>query len=197
MNADRKAGDERPIVFAEHQGAWESWLLENHGQSPGVWLRIARKGAGIMSVSYSEALEVALCYGWIDGQKRAHDPHSWLQKFTRRAARSLWSQINRDKAMALIDAGRMKDAGYQEIERARADGRWAAAYEPASKATVPDDFQRALDGNAEARAFFLTLDAQNRYAILFRIQTAKKAETRVKRMQQFIEMLANRDKIRK
>ena len=147
------------------------------------------------SVSYDEAIEIALCFGWIDGQKQAHSDQFWLQKFTRRSDKSVWSKINRDKALALIKAKKMKPAGLKEIERAKLDGRWDAAYDSSSKATVPDDFQSALDGNAQAKAFFGTLDSRNRYAVLFRIQTARKAETRAKRISQFVLMLERHEKV--
>jgi uncharacterized protein YdeI (YjbR/CyaY-like superfamily) len=160
-----------------------------------VWLRLAKKASGIRSISYGEALEVALCFGWIDGQKKSADEHYWLQKFTPRSERSMWSKINREKALKLIEAGQMKPAGLKEIERAKANGRWDAAYDSSSKATVPSDFQAALDASARAGSFFATLDSRNRYAILFRIQNVKKAETRARRIEQFIEMLEKHRKI--
>jgi uncharacterized protein YdeI (YjbR/CyaY-like superfamily) len=160
-----------------------------------VWLQLAKKGAEATSVSYDEAIEIALCFGWIDGQKQAHSDQFWLQKFTRRSDKSVWSKINRDKALALIKAKKMKAAGLKEIERAKLDGRWDAAYDSSSKATISSDFQSALDGNARAKAFFGTLDSRNRYAILFRIQTAKKTETRAKRISQFVLMLERHEKV--
>lgn len=160
-----------------------------------MWLRLAKAASGTPSVSYSEAVEVALCYGWIDGQKKGESENTWLQKFTPRAKRSIWSKINREKALALIERGQMKPAGLKEIERAKEDGRWDAAYDSSSTATVPGDLQAALDKNARAAAFFATLDRGNRYAILFRIHTARKPETRAKRIQQFIEMLARNEKV--
>ena len=184
-----------PIVLFEAQEAWAAWLEENHASSPGLWLRLAKKAAGLESVSYAEALEVALCYGWIDGQKRSYDESSWLQKFTPRRPKSIWSKINREKAEALIASGRMKAAGREAVESAKQDGRWDAAYDSPSNATVPDDFQAELDKNAEAKAFFATLNSTNRYAILFRIQTAKKAETRARRIEQFISMLEKKEKL--
>jgi uncharacterized protein YdeI (YjbR/CyaY-like superfamily) len=161
-----------------------------------VWLKLAKKGANTQSVSYDEAVEIALCFGWIDGQKQAHSEQFWIQKFTRRSDKSIWSKINKEKALALIKAGTMKPAGLKEIERAKIDGRWDAAYDSASKATVPSDFQSALDSNARAKDFFGTLDSRNRYAVLFRIQTAKKAETRAKRISQFVQMLERHEKVR-
>src|SRR5258706_7902096 len=166
-----------PVILFEQQQDWAAWLEQNHAVSSGAWLRLAKKASGLQSVSYAEALEVALCYGWIDGQKNSYDESSWLQKFTPRGAKSVWSKINREKALALIESGQMKPAGLKAIESAKQDGRWDAAYDSQSKATVPDDFQAALDQNSKAKAFFDTLKKYNRYAILFRIQTAKKAET--------------------
>ncbi len=177
------------ILFKSAQ-AWERWLEEHHATSPGVWLKIAKKGTGNESVSYAEALNVALCFGWIDGQANKFDDEYWLQKFTPRRPRSPWSAINRDRAMLLIEQARMREAGLLEVERARQDGRWDAAYASQSKAVVPDDLQKALDENEAARAFFNQLDSANRYAILYRVNTAKRPETRQKRIAQFVEMLA-------
>ncbi|MGH9802318.1 MAG: YdeI/OmpD-associated family protein, partial [Blastocatellia bacterium] len=160
-----------------------------------IWMRLAKKASELKSANYAEALDVALCYGWIDGQKKSYDADSWLQKFTPRGAKSIWSKINREKAQELIEAGRMKPAGLKTIESAKQDGRWEAAYDSQSKATVPDDFQAELDRSPKAKSFFATLNSVNRYAILFRIQTAKKAETRAKRIQQFIQMLEKNEKI--
>lgn len=184
-----------PIRHFEQQEDWADWLTDNHSSSPGLWLQLAKKGADVLSVSYDEAIEVALCFGWIDGQKKSHNEQFWLQKFTRRSDRSIWSKINREKALALIEAGKMKPSGRQAVEQARSDGRWDAAYDSASKATVPGDFQSALDGNPRARDFFETLDSRNRYAILFRIQTAKKAETRAQKIAQFVQMLARHERL--
>ncbi len=179
-----------PVLICTDQSDWESWLNLNGGQAAGVWLRIAKRGADQPTVSYAEALESALCHGWIDGQKKAASEHYWLQRFTPRTARSIWSQVNKAKAEALIAAGRMQPAGLREVERARRDGRWDRAYASASKATVPDDLQQALDANPTANAFFATLNSQNRYAILFRIQNVKKAETRARKIAQYVDMLA-------
>ena len=184
-----------PIILFEQQRDLEEWLDERHADSPGVWLRIAKKGAGLRSVSYDEAVELALCFGWIDGQTKSYDDQSWLQRFTPRRPQSIWSKINRDKAEALIAAGRMRPAGLAAVERAKANGRWDAAYDGASRAAVPDDFQAALDGNQKAKAFFETLTGSNRYALLFRIQTANKPETRARRIEQFIRMLENGETI--
>jgi uncharacterized protein YdeI (YjbR/CyaY-like superfamily) len=171
------------------QKEWERWLEKNHGESPGVWLRIAKKSASKPSVTYAEALEVALCYGWIDAQKRSESDTSWLQRFMPRRPRSIWSKINREKVLALVSAGRMKPAGLKEIERARQDGRWDAAYDSPSSATVPPDFEKAMKKHPAAKKFFATLNAANRYAILWRIQTAKKPETRARHIEKFITML--------
>jgi uncharacterized protein YdeI (YjbR/CyaY-like superfamily) len=187
-------GDLPILLFAQPE-AWAAWLEENQASAPGVWLRLAKKAADLHSLSYDEAVEVALCNGWIDSQKRRYDAQSWLQKFTPRGPKSIWSKINRARAERLIEVGRMKPAGLQAVERARQDGRWAAAYDSHSTATVPADFQAALDDNEAARTFFATLNSQNRYAILFRLQTAKKAETRARRIQQFVEMLARGEKL--
>jgi uncharacterized protein YdeI (YjbR/CyaY-like superfamily) len=182
-------------MLFKQQANWADWLDKHHAASPGIWLRLAKKNAEIQSISYADALEVALCYGWIDGQKKSYDESSWLQKFTPRGKKSIWSKINREKAQELIKRGKMKPAGLQAIERARQDGRWDAAYESQSYATVPDDFQVALDRSPKAKAFFATLNSTNRYAVLFRIQTARKAETRARRIQQFIQMLEKNDKL--
>jgi uncharacterized protein YdeI (YjbR/CyaY-like superfamily) len=175
--------------------AWERWLKRHHATAAGVWIRMAKKASGIASVDHPEALEVALCYGWIDGQRKSDGDQHFLQRFTPRTARSTWSKINRDKVLKLIDDGRMQPAGLAEIERARADGRWDAAYDAQSVATVPPDLQAALDANRKAKAFFATLDSRNRFAILFRTQGAKKPETRARRIAQFVEMLAKGEKI--
>jgi len=182
-----------PVIQFEGPQTWATWLDEHHATSSGVWLRIAKKASGMASVTYDQALEVALCYGWIDGQKKSYDQESWLQKFTPRGARSIWSKVNREKAKQLIARGAMQPAGLAAVEQAKQDGRWEAAYDSQRSASVPSDFQAALDQHEEARAFFATLNSRNRYAILFRIQTAKKPETRAKRIEQFIRMLANHE----
>jgi uncharacterized protein YdeI (YjbR/CyaY-like superfamily) len=174
---------------------WAAWLEKNHRKSAGVWLRLAKKGATLRSVSYQEALEVALCYGWIDGQKRPESEQAWLQRFVSRSARSVWSKINREKALALIASGDMQPAGLEAIENARKNGRWEAAYDSPGGATVPQDFQAALDAHPRAAAFFKTLDRANRYAVLWRIQTAKKAETRARKIEQMVEMLGRKEKV--
>jgi uncharacterized protein YdeI (YjbR/CyaY-like superfamily) len=184
-----------PVILFERQHDWAAWLEQNHPLSAGVWLRLAKKAADLQSISYAEALDVALCYGWIDGQKNGYDEESWLQKFTPRGAKSIWSKINRDKALALIESGQMQPAGLAAVESARQDGRWDAAYDSARTISVPDDFQAELEKNPPAQAFFATLNSTNRYAILFRIQTAKKAETRARRILEFIGMLERQEKL--
>ncbi len=184
-----------PVKLFKTQKAWTTWLDKNHAKSAGVWLQIAKKAGPVKSVSYAEALEVALCYGWIDGQKKGLDEAAWLQKFSPRGPRSIWSKINREKAEELIKNGRMQAAGLAAINRAKQNGRWDAAYDSHRTATVPDDLQAALEQNPAAQAFFATLDSANRYAILWRVQTAKKAETRARRIAQFVTMLENHEKI--
>ncbi|MDC3955382.1 YdeI/OmpD-associated family protein [Polyangium jinanense] len=188
------AGDV-PIVAFEHPRAWSTWLASNHASSRGVWLKLAKKASGVASVTYPEAVDVALVWGWIDGQKRSFDEAAWLQKFTPRSPKSIWSKINREKALALIASGEMQPPGLAEVERAKQDGRWDEAYDSPSRATVPPDLSDAFAKNPRAAAFFATLNATNRYAVLFRIQTAKKPETRQKRITQFVEMLAKQEKL--
>ncbi len=184
-----------PIEIFERQRDWATWLKNNHKTSTGVWLQLAKKDTGVQSVSYDEAIEVALCFGWIDGQKKTHSEQYWLQKFTPRSDKSVWSKINKAKALALIKVGKMKPAGLKEVARAKQDGRWNAAYDSASKSVVPSDFQSALDGNTRAKKFFATLDSRNRYAVLFRIQTAKNPEIRAKKISQFVQMLERHEKV--
>jgi uncharacterized protein YdeI (YjbR/CyaY-like superfamily) len=187
--------DDLPVLGFADAGAWESWLEQQHGRSPGIWLRIAKKGSGATGVSYPEALEVALCYGWIDGQKGALDGEYWLQRFTPRKPGSRWSKINTGKAGELIKAGRMQPAGMREVELAREDGRWDAAYAGQRSAAVPADLERELAGNEAARAFFATLSSVNRYAILHRIGEAKRPETRARRIAKYVAMLAAHETI--
>lgn len=186
---------ELPLLRFAAQHNWLQWLEHNHEQSSGVWLQLAKKGSDQQTLSYAEALETALCYGWIDSQKKGYDADFWLQKFTPRTARSPWSQINREKAKRLLETGQMQPAGLTAIEAAQQDGRWEAAYAAQSKATVPEDLQAALEQNPKAQAFFASLDSRNRYAILYRLQTAKKAETRARRLQKFLDMLQRQEKI--
>jgi uncharacterized protein YdeI (YjbR/CyaY-like superfamily) len=179
-----------PVVGFATQADWAVWLASEHAASDGVWLRIARKDGGETSVSYAEALDVALCQGWIDGQKRPLDDRFWLQRFTPRKARSRWSKRNRDRAEQLIASGEMAPAGLDEVERARADGRWEAAYDSHTTATVPPDLQAALDADPGAAAFFAGLSSTNRYAILYRIQEARRPETRARRVASYVAMLS-------
>lgn len=194
MNPTAKPINELPVITLDQQADWSTWLDQNHAKSSGVWLRLFKKTPGTHTLTYLEAVEVALCFGWIDGQKKSFDEISWIQKFTPRGAKSIWSKINREKVEALISNGQMKPAGLQAVESARKDGRWAAAYDSQSKAEPPDDFQAALDANPAAKAFYATLNSSNRYAILFRLQTAKKPETRARRIEQFIQMLEKNEK---
>jgi uncharacterized protein YdeI (YjbR/CyaY-like superfamily) len=187
--------DELPIVLFSAPVELEAWLEKNGAGSDGLWLKIAKKGSGVQSVSYAEALEVALCFGWIDSQKRGLDEKHFLQRFTPRRPRGRWSRINREKAEALIEAGRMRPAGLAEVEAAKADGRWDAAYEGQRTAEVPADLQRELDARPAAREFFATLDSANRYAIVYRLDEAKKAETRERRLRKFVEMLERGERI--
>lgn len=169
--------------------AWEAWLEKNFDKSSGVWLRLGKKGSGVRTVGYGEALDVALCYGWISGQARSDTERTWLAQFAPRTENSIWSKINREKTTALIASGRMRPPGLRAIERAKRNGRWQAAYDSPRRAIVPQDLEAALDANARAREFFARLDSANRYAILFRIQTVKKAETRERKIEEFVEML--------
>jgi uncharacterized protein YdeI (YjbR/CyaY-like superfamily) len=187
--------DELPIhLFAGPQDL-EEWLEGNHDSSDGVWLKIAKKGADEPSVTYGEALELALCFGWIDSQKRGFDDRHFLQRFTPRRPRGRWSKINREKAEALIKSGRMRPAGLAEVEAAKGDGRWEAAYEGQRTAAVPPDLQRELDANSQAAEFFASLDSANRYAIVYRLDEAKKPETRERRLRKFVAMLERGEKI--
>jgi uncharacterized protein YdeI (YjbR/CyaY-like superfamily) len=187
--------DPLPVMSFASPGDWEAWLGAHHADSPGVWLMIAKKGAPERTVTYPDALDVALCQGWIDGQKRRLDDHYWLQRFTPRGPRSKWSKVNTEKAAALIESGRMRPAGLRQVEQAQADGRWDAAYEPQSRIGVPGDLAAALASNERARAFFDRLDSANRYAILYRIADANRPETRARRIAAFVAMLAEGKKI--
>jgi uncharacterized protein YdeI (YjbR/CyaY-like superfamily) len=187
--------DELEIVLFDGPAEFEAWLEENGGDVDGLWLKIAKKGAAVPSVTYAEALELALCFGWIDSQKRGHDERHFLQRFTPRGPRGRWSRINREKAEALIAGGAMRPAGQAEVEAARADGRWENAYEGQRTAKVPADLRRELDANPAAREFFAGLDSANRYAIVYRLNDAKKAETRERRLHKFVAMLERGEKI--
>jgi uncharacterized protein YdeI (YjbR/CyaY-like superfamily) len=182
---------EIPVLSFENKVNWEKWLEKNNLDQTGIWLKIAKKQSGIKSVDYAEALETALCYGWIDGQKKSFDEKYFLQKFTPRRDRSIWSKVNREKAELLISSGQMKEPGFIAIEKAKLKGLWDSAYDSQSKIAVPEDFKAELDKNKIAADFFATLNRSNRYAILFRLQTAKKAETRAKLLNKFLKMLEN------
>jgi uncharacterized protein YdeI (YjbR/CyaY-like superfamily) len=188
--ADRRRLRGLPIRLFKRGTDWTAWLEKHHTASRGLWLRLAKKHSGIISVSYTEALDVALCYGWIDGQGRRYDASSWLLKFTPRGTRSIWSKRNRQRVRALIKTGRMKPSGLAAVTTAKRTGRWQAAYDSPRAAVVPKDFQAAMNRVAPAKAFFATLDRRNKYAIFFRVTTAKKADTRARRIQQFVRMLA-------
>jgi len=183
------AARDYPVALFRDQDEWTSWLDSNHATAPGVWLRIAKKGSALVSVTISEALDAALCYGWIDGQRNRLDADSYLQKFTPRRKRSVWSKVNRENVARLIRSGAMRPAGMAAIEAAKADGRWERAYDSPRSSTVPDDLQTALDASPQAKSFFETLKSNNRYAVLYRVQTAVKPETRARRIREFIAML--------
>jgi uncharacterized protein YdeI (YjbR/CyaY-like superfamily) len=185
---------EPPIREFRTRAAWANWLEAHHGDDAGVWLKFAKKGTGVTTVTYAEALEVALCFGWIDAQVKRLDETYYLQRFTPRRARSKWSKLNREAATRLIEAGSMRPPGLAEVERAKADGRWDAAYDSPATATVPDDLELALARNKKARESFATLTKSQRYLILYRIQDAKRPETRARRIAQFVEMLARGEK---
>lgn len=184
-----------PVIHFESREHWDAWLDENHASSAGLWIKFARKSSGVMSVSHAEALETALCYGWIDGQVSSGDDRFWLQRFTPRRPKSKWSEVNREKALELIALGKMKPSGLKEVEAARKDGRWEVAYPSQSKMPVPADLQEKLDRNIQAGEFFKSLDSRNRYAILYRIHEAKKPETRARRIEKFVAMLEERKTI--
>lgn len=188
-------GPDIPVISFPTARAWESWIRKGTWSPKGVWLKLAKKGSAARSLTYDEALEVALCHGWIDGQKKAFDAAWWLQKFSPRGPRSIWSKNNRRKAEALISSGRMRPAGLAEVTRARSDGRWDAAYDSPASAGVPPDLKAELDRSRKAREFFATLNSVNRYAILFRLHNAKKPETRARRLFKFVQMLERGEKI--
>jgi len=183
-----------PVLLFGSQKDWHTWLADNHMHSQGVWLKHAKKSSGKQSVSYQEAIEEALCYGWIDSQKQAYDSDYYLQKFTPRGLKSIWSKINVAKVESLIKTGGMQPAGLAAVEAAKQDGRWDAAYDSPSASKIPDDFQVALDKNPQAKQFFETLNKTNAYAFCWRVQTAKKPETRQARIEKFIDMLKRGEK---
>jgi uncharacterized protein YdeI (YjbR/CyaY-like superfamily) len=184
-----------PIIAFPSAAAWEAWLSRQSRSSNGIWLKLAKKESGIPSVSRQEAIDGALCQGWIDGQLQKYDERYWLIRVTPRSAKSKWSKLNQIRAKGLIKQGRMAAAGLEEVERAKADGRWRAAYASQSKAVVPADLQTALNKNPRAKSFFATLDSANRYAILYRVHDAKKAETRAARIEKYVQMLARAETI--
>lgn len=183
------------LVSCASDAEWERWLARYHAQSAGCWLRIFKKDSGRASVAYTKALDAALCYGWIDGQKKRHDKLSWLQKFTPRRPKSVWSKINTLRAERLIKAGKMRPAGLKAIEAAKRDGRWRSAYDSPGAAVLPEDFLRELAKNKTATAFFATLNKRNTYAITFRLQSARKPATRERRMKAILAMLAKGEKL--
>jgi uncharacterized protein YdeI (YjbR/CyaY-like superfamily) len=187
--------DGRPILAFATQVEWEAWLEAEHAGSDGVWIKFAKKGSGVPSVSYAEAVEAALCYGWIDSLTKSLDERFYVQKFTPRRARSKWSRVNRDKVEELAKQGRMKPAGLEQVELAKADGRWEAAYAPPTSVEVPDDLQKALDAVPKAAEFFATLNKSNRYAIVYQVEDAKKPETRVRRIEKFVAMMERGEKL--
>ena len=193
--AAETAKDGRPILAFASPEEWEAWLEREYASSDGVWLKFAKKGSGVASVAYAEAVEVGLCYGWIDSQALSLDERFYLQKFTPRRARSKWSRVNRDKVAALMKQGRMKPAGLAQVEAAKKDGRWEAAYASPADVEVPEDLQRALDASPKAAEFFATLNKSNRYAIVYQLQDAKKPETRTRRLEKFVGMLERGEKL--
>jgi uncharacterized protein YdeI (YjbR/CyaY-like superfamily) len=187
--------DGKPILQLASQATWEAWLDDEHAESDGVWLRFAKKGSGVETVAYAEALEVALCYGWIDSKVKSQDERFYLQKFTPRRAKSRWSQINRDKVEELTRRGRMKPAGLAQVELARADGRWEAAYASPASIEVPDDLEARLAASPKAAEFWERLNKSNRYAIVYQLEDAKKPETRARRLEKFVAMLERGEKL--
>jgi uncharacterized protein YdeI (YjbR/CyaY-like superfamily) len=186
---------ESDIFQFANQNAWADWLLVNHLDSQGIWIRIGKKKSGIESITYEEAVETALCNGWIDAIRKSFDENTFIQRFTPRKPKSIWSLVNRQKALQLIEEGKMLPAGMAAIETARKNGRWENAYAPQSTITIPPDLELELNKSMEARSFFESLDSQNRYAILHRVQTAIKPETRAKRIKKFVAMLDAKQKI--
>ncbi len=184
-----------PIISFKSPKEWASWLAKNHAKSSGLWLRLFKKDSGVVTVTYAEALDEALCYGWIDGQLDKYDDKSWLRKFTPRRPKSVWSKRNIEHVKRLIDAGKMKPAGLEEVEAAKADGRWGRAYDSPSAMQIPEDFLNALSKDKKAQAFFETLNKANTYAIAWRLQTAQKPKTRAKRVQAILAMLKRGEKL--
>ena len=195
MATSKNNSKELPIKLFKNQNMWETWLAKNFDTSAGLWLRLSKKSSKLKCISYQEALEIALCYGWIDGQKKKFDENTWIQRFTARSSKSIWSKINRAKALDLIEQGRMQSAGLYAIEIAKKNGRWDAAYDSHSTAEPPKDLLNAFKKHPAAKEFFETLNSQNKYAILFRIQTVQSPSTREKRIAKFISMLEKHEKL--
>ncbi len=182
-----------PLIGFANAADFEAWLDEHHDEATGLWMKIAKKASGIASISYDEAVDVALCFGWIDGQKNSYDGDYFLQRFSPRRARSIWSKVNTEKVAVLTAAGRMRPSGRAQVDRAKADGRWDAAYDRFGAKVIPPDLQQVLDADPAAADFFASLSASNRYSFIFRLQTAKRPETRAKRLQEMGRMLRNRE----
>ena len=195
MTNTKKDSNDLPVISFETPAEWAEWLNENHGSCKGIWLRFFKKASGIKTILYAEALDEALCYGWIDGQIKTLDEQSYLQRFTPRRPRSNWSKRNTENVVRLEETGRMKPSGVKEVEAAKKDGRWEKAYHPPTEMEIPDDFLKELAKNKEALAFFESLNKTNKYAIAWRLQTAKKPETRERRMKKILEMMGKRDKL--
>jgi uncharacterized protein YdeI (YjbR/CyaY-like superfamily) len=193
--AEERGKDGRPIAAFASAAEWEAWLDAEHASSDGVWIKFAKKGSGIDSVSYPEAVEIGLCFGWIDSQMKSLDERFYIQKFTPRRAKSKWSRVNREKIEELTKQGRMKPAGLAEVELAKADGRWEAAYSSPANVEVPDDLQKALDASPKAAEFWAVLNKSNRYAIVYQLEDAKKPETRTRRLEKFLGMLERGEKL--
>ncbi|HEX5001693.1 MAG TPA: YdeI/OmpD-associated family protein [Bacteroidia bacterium] len=184
-----------PTIEFKTVKTFETWLLKNHEKSKGLWIKIFKKDSGEMTITYAEALDIALCFGWIDGQKQSFDDKAWLQKFTPRREKSIWSKMNIEHVERLINEGRMRSAGLRAVEKAKADSNWDRAYDSISKMTIPEDFLKELSKNKKAQTFYKTLNKTNRFSIGFRLQTAKKLETREKRMAEIIDKLAKGEKL--
>jgi uncharacterized protein YdeI (YjbR/CyaY-like superfamily) len=193
--AGEKGKDGRPILAFASLAEWEAWLDAEHARSDGVWIKFAKKGSGVPTVLYPEAVEAALCYGWIDSQMKSLDERFYIQKFTPRRAKSKWSRVNREKIEELMKQGRMRPAGLAEVELAKADGRWEAAYSSPANVEIPDDLQQALDASPKAAEFWAVLNKSNRYAVVYQLEDAKKPETRARRLEKFMGMLERGEKL--
>jgi uncharacterized protein YdeI (YjbR/CyaY-like superfamily) len=195
MTNIKKDNSDLPVISFETPVEWAKWLNENHASSRGIWLRFYKKASGIKTILYAEALDEALCYGWIDGQVKTFDEQSYLQRFTSRRPKSNWSKRNTENIARLEKSGRMRPSGLKEVEAAKTDGRWNKAYDSPTEMEVPDDFLKELAKNKEALAFFESLNKINKYAVAWRLQTAKKPETRARRMKVILEMMGRREKL--